>query len=387
MKTKTFSLFVLLCFFCSFQLAAQEGIKILHGPYLQNMSQEEVTIVWVTNVDAVSWVELAPDDGTHFYLKERPKIFAAKNGIKTEGRIHVVKLKGLTPATKYRYRVLSQEILSHNKTQITYGKVTSTATGNMPTFTTHDYTKGNMTFTLVSDIHERSEVFEQVLKLAEPLKNDLVFFNGDMMSNINNEKALFTGFMDVAVNAFAKNVPMYYARGNHETRGDSASSFQNYFSPLSPSLYFLVRQGPVCFVVMDSGEDKPDSDIEYGGITAFDAYRTEQAAWLKEALKSKEFQDAPFKVVVCHMPPLKDWHGQAEVLDKFVPLFNEAHVDIMLCGHMHKFSRHEATNELKFPVLINSNNDFVKGSATTKELTLEVVSFDGKKIDNLSIKK
>jgi Icc-related predicted phosphoesterase len=387
MKTKTCCLVVLVWLFCSFQSAAQGGIHILHGPYLQDMSPEEVTIVWVTDENAVSWVELAPDDGTHFYLQERPKVFAVKNGIKTEGRIHAVKLKGLTPATKYRYRVFSQEVLSHVKTQVIYGKVASTSAGAASTFVTHDYTKGSMTFTMVNDIHQRSEVLEQALKWAEPLKNDLVFFNGDMMSTIESEDALFAGFMDVAVKAFAKNVPVYYTRGNHETRGDIASSFQNYFSPLSPSLYYLVRQGPVCFVVLDTGEDKPDSDIEYSGITAFDDYRSEQAAWLKEALQSKVFQDAPFKVVICHIPPQKDWHGDAEVLNKFVPLLNEAHIDIMLCGHIHRLIRKEATHEVRFPVLINSNNAFVKGSVTATELTLEVVGFDGKKTDSLSIKK
>ncbi|MDR1746208.1 MAG: hypothetical protein LBR49_02935, partial [Tannerella sp.] len=36
---------------------AQEAIRITHGPYLQNMSSEEVTVVWTTNKTAVSWVE------------------------------------------------------------------------------------------------------------------------------------------------------------------------------------------------------------------------------------------------------------------------------------------------------------------------------------------
>ena len=30
---------------------------------------------------SIGWVELAPDDGTHYYQTERPKFFNAKNGI------------------------------------------------------------------------------------------------------------------------------------------------------------------------------------------------------------------------------------------------------------------------------------------------------------------
>ncbi|GHT27550.1 hypothetical protein AGMMS49574_00200 [Bacteroidia bacterium] len=389
MKTKTFNLVVLIWLLGSLSAVAQkESNQILYGPYLQNMSPNEVSIVWVTNKTAVSWVELAPDDGTHFYLQERPKTFAANNGIKTEGRIHAVKLKGLTPSTKYRYRVFSQEVLNHEGTRVTYSaRVASTTAYETLTFVTNDYSKNSMSFTMVNDIHARSGVLNQMLQLAEPLKNDLVFFNGDMMSSIENEEALFNGFMNVAVKSFAQKVPMYYARGNHETRGAFASRFQNYFSPLNPNLYYLIRQGPVCFVVLDSGEDKPDSDIEYSGITDYDAFRTAEAEWLKEALKSKEFLEAPFKVAICHIPPRKDWHGEAEVLNKFVPLLNEAKIDIMLSGHLHKHVKEASNSQVHFPILINSNNSFVKGSATTNTLTLEVIALDGKKTDSLTLSK
>ena len=52
-------------------LFAQERIQIKYGPYLQNMKETEVTIVWVANRTSIGWVELAPDDGSHFYQEER----------------------------------------------------------------------------------------------------------------------------------------------------------------------------------------------------------------------------------------------------------------------------------------------------------------------------
>ena len=79
----------------------------------------------------------------------------------------------------------------------------------------------------------------------------------------------------------------------------------------------MLRQGPVCFVVLDCGEDKPDSDVEYSGIVAFDQYRDKQKAWLEEALKNKEFINAPYKVAIVHMPPFGGWHGEEEVAQKF----------------------------------------------------------------------
>lgn len=380
--------FVLMLFFVQLTWA-QENIKISHGPYLQNMGAEEVTVVWLTNKNAVSWVEVAPDDDTHFYLTERPKFYAAKNGVKKEGTVHAVKLRGLTPGTSYRYRIFSQEVRGRESYHIFYGKVASSAVYQTDAlkFTTNDAGKNEVSFAMINDIHGRSDMMKKLLELGDVKNKDLVFFNGDMVSQMNNEKEIFDGFMDTGVDFFAKETPMYYCRGNHETRGAFATEFQTYFSPLNPELYYLVRQGPVCFVVLDCGEDKPDSDIEYSGITAYDQYRTEEAEWLKEALKCKEYLDAPFKVVICHMPPFGGWHGEQEILNKFVPLLNDAKVDIMLCGHLHRHVKKEADANVKFPILVNSNEAVLKSKVNSKELHLEVISLDGKKTDEIRIRK
>ena len=125
-----------------------------------------------------------------------------------------------------------------------------------------------------------------------------------MVSVFNEENHIFDGFMDTATKLFASEIPMYYTRGNHETRGAFATEFQRYFSPKEENIYYTFRQGPICFVVLDTGEDKPDSDIEYAGITVYDEYRTEQAEWLRRVLDSKEYKDAPFKIIVAHIPPI-----------------------------------------------------------------------------------
>ena len=63
--------------------------------------------------------------------------------------------------------------------------------------------------------------------------------------------------------------------------------------------------------MLDGGEDKPDSDIEYGGTSFCDAYRAEQAEWLAGVVESAEFRNAPFRVVVVHVPPVQDtWQAR-----------------------------------------------------------------------------
>ena len=79
-------------------------VKNIHGPYLQNITATEATIVWEADKPSIGWVEVAPDDGSHFYATERKKFFDCTNGVKNTSLIHTVKLLGLKPGTNYRYR-------------------------------------------------------------------------------------------------------------------------------------------------------------------------------------------------------------------------------------------------------------------------------------------
>ena len=90
--------------------AAQPSVHVVSGPYLQAVGEREFTVVWTTNIDAVSWVEIAPDDGTHFYNTERPKYYQVLNGRRPIGKLHVVTVSGLEPATTYRYRVMQNGV-------------------------------------------------------------------------------------------------------------------------------------------------------------------------------------------------------------------------------------------------------------------------------------
>ena len=74
--------------------------KAVCGPYVQCVTETGFTVIWTTDMDAVGWVEIAPDDGTHFYNSERPKYYDARgNGVYPIGRIHKVVVDDLEPGT------------------------------------------------------------------------------------------------------------------------------------------------------------------------------------------------------------------------------------------------------------------------------------------------
>ncbi len=386
MRGHLFTLWALLLPWVS---VAQQPFAISHGPYLQAMGTTGVDILWTTNRPAIGWVELAPDDGSHFYREERTRRYAVRDGIKRTDTLHRVRIDGLAPATAYRYRIYSQEVTGHSWGKVQYGAVQATDVYRKKPlrFTTAAPDAPSVSFAVINDIHGKNDVMRDLLGQVDVEENDLFFFNGDMASFFLDESQVFTDFMDTAIAGFAAEHAWYYARGNHETRGPFAVRFSDYFPGISGKPYFLLRRGPVCFVVLDSGEDKPDTDVEYSGIAAFDAYRDEEAAWLKEALERPEFTEAPYKVVICHMPPFGGWHGEREVATKFVPLLNAAGAQVMISGHLHRHVKQlpQQGDGPAFPILVNSNTALVKATADAQRLRIEVTGQDGKVVDTLVI--
>lgn len=378
----TFFIFAAMLIGLSFNVQA-ENIKILHGPYLQNVRETEATFVWEVNNPSIGWVELAPDDGSHFYATPRTKYFNTKSGVKMTSQLHAVKITGLQPGTTYRYRVYAQEVLSHEGWRVHYGDIAATNVYSQKplTFTTRDTKKSTTSFIILNDVHARKDVITPLLNFAKYKEREMVFFNGDMVSQFTDEQTIFDGFMDESIQVFAKEKPLYYVRGNHETRGPFATHFQDYFNPRENHIYGTLQDGPIFFILLDTGEDKPDSDLEYAGITDYDNYRTEQVEWLKQVIASEAFKQAKFKVVIGHIPPVPEkgaWHGTREVMEKFVPILNKGGVDIMICGHLHQHVYVEPSEKVHFPVLVNSNNACVLAETKGNELNVKVIGLDGK---------
>ena len=378
----TFFIFAAMLIGLSFNVQA-ENIKILHGPYLQNVRETEATFVWEVNNPSIGWVELAPDDGSHFYATPRTKYFNTKSGVKMTSQLHAVKITGLQPGTTYRYRVYAQEVLSHEGWRVHYGDIAATNVYSQKplTFTTRDTKKSTTSFIILNDVHARKDVITPLLNFAKYKEREMVFFNGDMVSQFTDEQTIFDGFMDESIQVFAKEKPLYYVRGNHETRGPFATHCQDYFNPRENHIYGTLQDGPIFFILLDTGEDKPDSDLEYAGITDYDNYRTEQVEWLKQVIASEAFKQAKFKVVIGHIPPVPEkgaWHGTREVMEKFVPILNKGGVDIMICGHLHQHVYVEPSEKVHFPVLVNSNNACVLAETKGNELNVKVIGLDGK---------
>ncbi|MDR3262233.1 MAG: metallophosphoesterase family protein [Tannerella sp.] len=366
-----------------------QGIRITHGPYLQSVGENEATIVWTTDQHAVSWVELAPAGDDSFYATERPPYYQTRDGNRVVGKLHKVTLSGLAKGTEYRYRIFSKEVLHYGgQERVLYGNIAASEVyGKKPLrFTTFDSSKPDVSFLVVNDIHGRVADLKALSRNVGYGRTDLVVFNGDMVSYMEDEQQFFAGFMDESVNLFAGEVPVFYARGNHETRGKFNVDFSAYFPTRTGKLYYSFRLGPVHFIVLDSGEDKPDSDIEYSGLAQFDAYRAEQQEWLKNELQSEAFRSAKYRIVVIHIPPSETgWHGTIQVREKFLPILNNAGITAMFCGHEHRYKYMEPDARTHdFPILINDTNTALEVRATSTEMSVKRKDTNGKEVNSFT---
>lgn len=307
------------------------AIEIVAGPYLQCPSETSMTVMWITDCNATSWVEYGRGEAL-----DGRAVYSRDGLIDADVTVHRVTIEGLKAGQAYRYRVCSKEILKFEPYEVTYG---DTVTGETHEFTTLDRGKGKFSFIVLNDIHEHNELFAALLGQAKPEPYDLVFLNGDILNHIENQRQIIDHVLTPCVEGFASQVPFVYVRGNHEARGRFARRLPDYIASPSNRYYYSFDHGPVHFVVLDGGEDKEDSHWAYSGLVDYDRYREAQRQWLAGEIRSEAFGKAAFRVAIVHVPAGEsdEWHGPTDMYRKWRPLLNEGKIDLMICGHIHSF--------------------------------------------------
>lgn len=371
-------LFVLAGVAFAWTAVAQE-LRITHGPYLCDMTHDGVTVVWTTSKPALSWVEASPADSLNAPALRQARYYQIVAGRKLACRtLHAVRVRGLQPGTDYRYRIFSQEVQSWpDVNNVTYGKTLDADASRRRAyeFRTFPQAGSGCSFIVLNDIHGKADYMTRLCKSVDFSKLGFVAFNGDMSSSVESGEQLFKAYLDASVSLFATGTPILFTRGNHETRGVFADSLGDYFPGQDGRFYGIYRYGDVCILLLDCGEDKPDDHAEYNGLADYDAYRTEECEWLKRAVRSDEFLSASARIVLLHIPPMAEaWHGSVHLNELFVPVLNEAGIDLMLCGHDHAYSFRPAGEQgTQFPIVVNDNKSYVRCDVADSLIRVQVV--------------
>jgi len=369
-----------------FSLTGQstESLRITHGPWLQNLTTDGVTVCWTTNLPAVPGVWIP--GGRHGMDS---LVRNSTDGlINAGGTLHQVRISGLKPGTQYSYKINSVELLKLRPYQIYYG---DTVKGKECSFITQNPASKSTRFLVVNDIHTNGGKLAHLLKSGDASKQDFLVFNGDIVDNFETESQLLGPIIDTSVRYFASKVPFFFVRGNHETRGIMARKLKDYLDFPENRYYYSFDQGPVHCVVLDCGEDKPDDNRYYYGLADYDRYRLQELEWLKEEVRSPAYRNAAFRIIIVHMPIIPAYeviygrmpflirenrgYGPGFLAEHFGPVIREAGADLMIAGHTH---RHlwlaPPFSGYNFPVLINGITSCVQIEADTRSVAIRVIS-------------
>ncbi len=282
--------------------------QITKLPMLQDYRQEAMTLLWETDgnlaANAVDWgrsnvtehtlsqVETVEIDSSHF--------------------VHRATLTGLSPETRYVYRVRS-------------GSTTSASF----TFRTAPLRDTPFAVAWWGDSQVGPTVLQQLIPSMLARGVDWMGVAGDLVSNgasLYDWQTYWFGALEYQ--NLAQTHPALFARGNH----DSEYPYCYAYSALpGNSSWYAFDYGNSRFIFLDT--------------EASTSAVPEQYAWLTNELARSETQSAAFRVVCFHKLPYANlWNGggytgESWVRNDWVPLFAQYHVDAVINGHAHNYNR------------------------------------------------
>lgn len=370
--------------FVDVRLNAAQSEILRTNPYLQAPATDAMTIMWHTNVPCYSWLEY----GTDTLNMKRVRAYIEGEVI-ANTKLNKIRLTGLTPGTKYYYRIYSQEITYYGPYLKEFGE---TVSSGITSFKTLDDRSTDFTAVIFNDIHDNYPLFDKLYARVKDIPCDIVFFNGDCIADVQSESIALNSIGYYGNKIGADKVPSIYLRGNHETRGAYSMFLWNLLERMDGHSYGAFNIGDTRFVLLDCGEDKPDEHPVYYDLNDFTQLRKDQAGFLKKEIASKEFKSATKRVLIHHIPV----YGMRE--EAFVPcrdfwgdVLATANFSVCLNGHTHRYNYIPKGQESnKFPVIIGGGSNEKSATVailkkTGKVLTLKVLNTEGECLLDLNL--
>ena len=283
--------------------------------------EDEYQIVFSTSDNAIGWVNIG---GVEYY-----DLYAGS--MKSADKVHKITVpqEALDEACGY----------SVNYRQMIYRGPFGGYLGELRTqhyqFRPVDSSDGLNYFAL-SDVHE--SVDAAIVAATSRDDTDFVVLLGDLVSMVETEKDVQLA-NELAFGITKGEIPVIYARGNHEIKGEYAEELYKYVGSKDQQYAYTVTLGDddLFAVVLDLGEDHEDDWWEYYGTAQFDIYRQEQTRMLEEILAEGEYENYNYRLLACHIPVVYvDKHGYFESFrNDWTALLNEMDLDMGLSGHKH----------------------------------------------------
>ena len=310
--------------------------KLPHPPWLTHPDLGRMTVNFITPAPMVAFVDYR-EAGSRAEWSRAASLYGGQ--VRNDLSEHAIVLKNLKEDTCYEYRVVlspepwsGKEFYSPHQIFRSFGKQAQ----RFKAFYTSD--------TQISPA-KRVKLLSDFIRNCGAVDADLFIHGGDVDNAFDVAEPLMIGsFTDVVGNKNSISIPLVVVRGNHEYRGDASCSFLRYFGGTESRSYYGFRKGNTCFVVLDTGEDKPRVANNRLYVRTYDtALMKEQRAWLTKFVKSDTFQKAKFRIVLAHSPGWGEKYMNDSVKTITDGIFTgdapSEKIHLWLCGHTHRYAR------------------------------------------------
>jgi len=299
--------------------AATETSDFVKGPYLLYPADNtKMLIIWQTlntNTCTVDW----GTDNTYSLGSTTTFEYGTAHQ-------HKIILDGLTPGTKYFYRVTTNNSSTKMSTFISGAADTATVVS----FYSYGDTRTNIaTHDLVA-----KKIMDEII--LNPNSQSLIVTSGDLVEQGDIESYWTTQFFDPAyinIQDMLSKLPYLTSMGNHEGQGLLFGKYFPYPMYSSGRYYYSFDYGPVHFTVLD----------QYTAYT----FGSAQYTWLENDLAASS---KPWKIILDHEPGWTAFgasgtHGNNATVQSLIqPLCLKYGVQFVLSGHNHFYSRADVSN-------------------------------------------
>lgn len=332
-------------------------------PYLQNPKPDEMTVMFQTNSVSHCWIEYGVDSlhtsVARTLLDGQEVCYNNDNSIK---------LTNLKPAERYYYRVCAVELLKKRAYENHFGDTLRT---RFFSFVTPKADNDSFSCLIFNDLHSNKDCFNGLLSLVKDVSYDFVVFNGDCLAEPTDREHAVEMIHELTDKVDGAEHPVVFIRGNHEIRGNYSAGMHHLLGYPDNKTYGTFCWGDTRFMILDCGEDKPDSVYVYAGLNDFDQLRADQLDYIRKELKNPDFKNASRRVLISHIPVFGD-------VDKYRPCnalwgkeLGNAPFDIAIGAHNHAPAYYsKGVDGCRFPVQIG-------GGPTLSKATLILLEKNG----------
>lgn len=356
--------------------AVRASVPSISSPYTLHPTvfavEDGYQIIFTTEGTGMAWVEVG---GTKYYD-------SLTGLMRYTSKYHSVRIPRVALDSARSYKINYQSMTYREAYSPTHGSTVSR---------TYPFTPmGDKKEPVILCLSDFRGLAAEAKAVAAYKTFDALYVGGDYAYNGNSEGNVKL-LLDTASAIANGTKPVFFTRGNREIRGNY-SYLLDQVTPTSKNgkSYYTVEQADFFAIVLDSGEDKYDSDAAYGSTVDYEKHRREQTQWLEQILAEGKWRDYPTRVAFCHMPiPRITGSALTGELAKWTALLNQMGISLLISGHNYDHGLYlpgdsSLLGDPKYSTLVSCDVDNPQHTYSGSYLTLGLEEI---KVENVSAAK